>query len=90
MLVTCLPVLLLTMQILKASTRGNLVLVARHLSFAIGADVCYGKWGEGSYTSGKPGGGYMCSNAKPCTALGFENNVAALPCCYWDSRCCSV
>ena len=46
--------------------RGNLVLVTRHLTYAAGEDICYGKWGEGSYTTGKPAGGYRCSSTKPC------------------------
>ena len=46
------------------SDRGDLALVSRHISYAIGADVCYGKWGEGSYTTGKPSGGHRCSTTK--------------------------
>ena len=41
--------------------RADPVLVSRHLSFAVGADLCYGKWGEGSYTTGKPSRGYTCN-----------------------------
>ena len=37
--------------------------VARHISYAVGEDVCYGKWGSGSYTTGQPAGGYRCSKA---------------------------
>ena len=44
--------------------RGNLVLVSRHLTYSVGEDICYGKWGEGSYTSGRPSGGYTCSKSK--------------------------
>ena len=28
--------------------RGDAALVSRHLTYAIGQDICYGKWGEGS------------------------------------------
>jgi hypothetical protein len=52
--------------------RGNPVLVSRHLSYSIGADVCYGKWGEGSYTTGKPSGGYTCSKS---TAAGAKKCI---------------
>ena len=41
--------------------RGNLPLVTRHLTYAVGADICYGKWGEGSYRTGRPSGGYSCA-----------------------------
>ena len=44
---------------MPVADRGNLVLVSRHLTYSIGADVCYGKWGEGSYTTGRPSGGYV-------------------------------
>eukprot|EP01063_Lacrimia_lanifica_P000233 TRINITY_DN1010_c0_g1_i3.p1 TRINITY_DN1010_c0_g1~~TRINITY_DN1010_c0_g1_i3.p1 ORF type:complete len:841 (+),score=254.58 TRINITY_DN1010_c0_g1_i3:55-2577(+) len=48
--------------------RGELALVARHLTFAVGEDVCYGKWGGGSYTTGRPAGGYRCNprSGAPC------------------------
>ena len=26
--------------------------------------VCYGKWGEGDYATGKPNGGYQCKSKK--------------------------
>lgn len=40
--------------------RASPAAVARELSFMVGSEVCYGKWGGGSYTSGKPSGGYRC------------------------------
>lgn len=45
------------------SDRGDAALVARHLTYALAEDICYGKW-SGSYTSGRPDGGYRCSKAK--------------------------
>jgi len=53
---------------MPVADRGDPVLVSRHLTYSIGADVCYGKWGEGSYTNGRPGGGYTCSGADKCKA----------------------
>jgi len=47
---------------MPVADRGNPVLVSRHLSYSIGADICYGKWGEGSYTTGRPSGGYKCNS----------------------------
>ena len=46
---------------LKLEQRGQAYIVSRHLTFSIGDEVCYGKWGDGSYTSGRPAGGYRCS-----------------------------
>ena len=43
--------------------RGDVALVSRHLTYSLGRDICYGKWGEGSYTSGRPSGGYRCSSS---------------------------
>ena len=48
---------------LHVADRGDLVTVSRHLTYSIGEDVCYGKWGGGSYTSGRPSGGYTCNNS---------------------------
>ena len=45
------------------SARGDAALVSRHLTYALNEDICYGKW-SGSYTSGKPFGGYPCSKSK--------------------------
>ena len=47
--------------------RSDVVLISRHLTYAVGEDICYGKWGDGSYTSGKPDGGYRCSKTKSTT-----------------------
>ena len=58
--------------------RGDAALVSRHLTYAVGADVCYGKWGEGSYTTGKPSGGYKCSSTKTCKAPDDWTGTTAL------------
>ena len=56
--------------------------VARHLTMAIGKDVCYGKWGDGSYTTGQPRGGYACtSDKKPSW---FSRSKKKGP---WYSKC---
>jgi len=52
---------------MPVADRGDPVLVSRHISYSVGEDICYGKWGEGSYTTGKPYGGYTCSSSKKCT-----------------------
>jgi hypothetical protein len=49
---------------LTMEQREQVHVVARHLTFAIGDEVCYGKWGDGAYTSGKPSGGYRCAKGK--------------------------
>lgn len=49
---------------MDVTDRGDAALVSRHLTYAVGEDICYGKWGEGSYTTGKPVGGYQCSKTK--------------------------
>ena len=49
---------------MPVAQRGDLVAVARHLSYAVGEDLCYGKWGSGSYTTGRPSGGYRCRSVK--------------------------
>lgn len=43
-----LEVALRSLRRMPVATRGDMVLVARHLTYAIGADVCYGKWGDGT------------------------------------------
>ena len=60
--------------------RGDAALVSRHLTYAIGQDICYGKWGEGSYTSGKPPGGYKCSvsGTKTCFEPGYWTGTTEL------------
>ena len=35
---------------LTATARASVVAVSRQLTFAVNADMCYGKWGEGAYT----------------------------------------
>eukprot|EP01084_Bolivina_argentea_P285238 489115_1 len=46
---------------LKLEHRNNIVLISRQISYAVAEDICYGKWGEGPYTSGPaPNGGYEC------------------------------
>ncbi|GMH59657.1 hypothetical protein TL16_g02874 [Triparma laevis f. inornata] len=52
---------------MPVADRGDPVLVSRHITYSVGEDICYGKWGEGSYTTGRPYGGYTCSGSKPCT-----------------------
>jgi hypothetical protein len=49
---------------MPVAERGDAALVSRHLTYALGEDVCYGKWGSGSYTTGQPSGGYRCSKSK--------------------------
>jgi len=51
---------LLLLRTLPPASRRSAPLVSRHLSFEVGDKVCYGKWGDGSYTSGRPHGGYRC------------------------------
>ena len=46
------------------ATRGNLVLLSRHISYYSGNELCYGKWSS-PYTSGTPGGGYSCDEQHP-------------------------
>ena len=53
-----------TLKRLSLTYRNNIVLISRQISYAIGNDLCYGKWGSGSYTTGKPSGGYYCSKTK--------------------------
>jgi hypothetical protein len=53
---------------MPVADRGNPVLISRHLTYSIGADVCYGKWGEGSYTTGRPSGGYTCAKTDTPTS----------------------
>ena len=49
---------------LSLEHRSQPYIVSRHLTYAIGDEVCYGKWGEGNYRSGQPSGGYKCSTSK--------------------------
>eukprot|EP00494_Astrolonche_serrata_P006910 UN06935 len=56
-----LKVSLATLDRLTFEQRKDMVLVSRQLTYAIGEDLCYGKWDEGSYTEGKPAGGYNCN-----------------------------
>ena len=73
-----LEVALRSLRRMPVATRGDIVLVARHLTYAIGADVCYGKWGDGSYTSGRPAGGYRCSSSRPCHGPGHWTDMRDL------------
>eukprot|EP01063_Lacrimia_lanifica_P028893 TRINITY_DN4305_c0_g1_i2.p1 TRINITY_DN4305_c0_g1~~TRINITY_DN4305_c0_g1_i2.p1 ORF type:complete len:665 (+),score=118.53 TRINITY_DN4305_c0_g1_i2:372-2366(+) len=59
--------------------RGDLVLVARHLSYAVNKDICYGRW-SGSYTTGHPAGGYKCSEkeGRPCRRPGHWRSMSEL------------
>ena len=59
--VSNLEVALKCLRRMPIADRGDLTYVTRHLSYSVGADICYGKWGEGSYTTGRPSGGYRCS-----------------------------
>eukprot|EP00946_MAST-07B_sp_MAST-7B-sp1_P005337 g5337.t1 len=61
--------------------RGDAALVSRHLTYALNEDICYGKWGSGSYTTGKPDGGYKCSKsnkARRCYEPGHWTGTAEL------------
>eukprot|EP01084_Bolivina_argentea_P285239 489116_1 len=49
-----------TLKRLSLEYRNNIVVMSRQISFAITSDICYGKWGEGPYTTGHPWGGYEC------------------------------
>eukprot|EP01083_Nonionella_stella_P081254 223718_1 len=51
---------------LSLEYRNDLVLISRHISYAVGKDICHGKWGGGSYTTGRPYGGYYCSKTRTC------------------------
>jgi hypothetical protein len=53
---------------LPLEERGDPTKVSRYLTYMIGDKVCYGKWGEGNYVSGQPGGGYKCSSKKKKSA----------------------
>jgi hypothetical protein len=44
--------------------RGNAARISRHLSWYVGDSVCYGKWGEGDYTTGQAPAGYKCAEPK--------------------------
>lgn len=62
---------------MPVADRGNLVLVSRHLSYALGKDVCYGKWSE-PYTTGT--WGYKCDAAagQPCRRPGAWTSMTTL------------
>merc|ERR1711871_131449 len=47
---------------LSVEDRRHPLKVSRHLTWSIGDRVCYGRWGDASYTSGKPDGGYKCAS----------------------------
>merc|ERR1711871_289590 len=47
---------------LSVEDRRHPLKVSRHLTWSIGDRVCYGRWGDVSYTSGKPDGGYKCAS----------------------------
>jgi hypothetical protein len=53
-----LDVSLRALERMPVADRGDAALVARHLTYSVGEDICYGKWGGGSYTTGRPAGGY--------------------------------
>lgn len=67
---------------LPLRARADPVRVARHVTYAVGEDVCYGRWGGGhSYTSGTPAGGYRCSKtdgSRRCVEPGEWTGTAAL------------
>ena len=69
--------------------RSDAALVARHLTYAVGADICYGKWGEGDYRRGRPSGGYQCSTSsskcydKSSAAIFFGRDFHS-----WEANCC--
>ena len=65
--------------------RGDPALLARHLSYAIGEDVCYGRWGDGDYRRGKPSGGYTCSaSSTKC----YSDATASRDFRKWEADCC--
>ena len=43
--------------------RSDADLLARHVTYSAGAELCYGKRGDGSYTSERPSGGCTCSKS---------------------------
>ena len=43
--------------------RSDAALLARHVTYSAGAELCYGKRGDGSYTSERPSGGCTCSKS---------------------------
>ncbi len=65
---------------MNINERSDVSLVSRHLTYSVGQDICYGKWGEGSYTSGRPNGGYRCStsNKKNCFEPGHWQGTTEL------------
>lgn len=52
------------LQHLPLELRGDVVAVSRFLTNAVGEKVCYGKWGDGNYATGKPAKGYRCKSKK--------------------------
>jgi hypothetical protein len=73
-----LDISLRTLDRMPVADRGDVALVARHITYAVGEDICYGKWGGGSYTTGKPAGGYRCSTSRRCVEPGDWSNTKSL------------
>ncbi|CAE7939985.1 TGM3 [Symbiodinium sp. KB8] len=58
---------------LPLELRSDSSAIARHLTYAIGERVCYGKWGEGNYATGRPYRGYRCRTKKYLQRKGKAN-----------------
>lgn len=80
------------MRRMPVADRSDPVLVSRHLTYAIGRDVVYGKWSQSSsstYRSGQPSGGYECAPQDECYDYGASYEVVFAPDYKgWDEDCC--
>ena len=58
--------------------RSDAALLARHVTYSAGAELCYGKRGDGSYTSERPSGGCTCSKSgeRKCHGPHHRTDVA--------------
>ena len=73
---------------MAVADRADPSLVSRHLTYAVGADICYGKWGDGSYRTGRPSGGYTCASQSKCYNDDTKSEVFSRTYTGWDSKCC--
>ena len=74
---------------LAVADRGDIPLVSRHLTYAVGADICYGKWGDGSYRTGRPSGGYTCASPSKCYDKNTKVQVFGPGYSDWSANCCA-
>jgi len=62
---------------LGAAHLSNMTIVSRQITYAVGRDLCYGKW-SGKYTTGQPPGGYVCTSSTKCTDPSSWNGTSEL------------